>query len=270
MYINRGMIAKILSNKYKVVFSKFVPIALAESAEGSDDPDKGNEGSPVPINYEELIARARKEEKDKLYGTINSLKSELNTAKETINKHLLTIGTLQSEIDNLKSKKSNSNNQEVTELKNKISDLEEQLSKAPKEEDLRTQIRTELESEYSIKLYAQKVKSSDEVKRDVLPMFLDDITGTTEEEINEAVKKAKEKTAMAREQLGIDANSGKSKDDSKESKEKSAKSGRKNPPMSNPQNSNSAFSDKVDWDYVKNLDTSSPEYAEWRKKVGLR
>ena len=30
------------------------------------------------------------------------------------------------------------------------------------------------------------------------------------------------------------------------------------------------FSDKVDWDYVKNLDTSSPEYAEWRKKVGLR
>ena len=57
---------------------------------------------PSQINYEELIARARKEEKDKLYIQIKTLKDDLKEMTKQNNKNLLEAGTLKAEIDNLK------------------------------------------------------------------------------------------------------------------------------------------------------------------------
>lgn len=54
----------------------------------ADEGDNGDNSKP-PINYEELIAKARKEEKQKLYGEIEGLKSQVKMLTENNNKLLL-------------------------------------------------------------------------------------------------------------------------------------------------------------------------------------
>ena len=63
------------------------------SGEGKE-PDNGNSKTPT-INYEDLISKARTEEKNKQYKTIEKLKGQIDTLTKQHNDDLLKIGQLE-------------------------------------------------------------------------------------------------------------------------------------------------------------------------------
>lgn len=155
---------------------------------------------PSQINYEELIARARKEEKDKLYTQIKTLKDDLKEMTKQNNKNLLEAGTLKAEIDNLKN---GGDSEEVTTLKNKIKELEGTIETLKQQSTDEETIRQQVEQEYEVKLYRTEQLVKDEVKDAILPMFMETVTGATKEEIDASIEKAKELTQKAKEQMGV-------------------------------------------------------------------
>lgn len=213
---------------------------------------------PSQINYEELIARARKEEKDKLYIQIKTLKDDLKEMTKQNNKNLLEAGTLKAEIDNLKN---GGDSEEVTTLKNKIKELEGTIETLKQQSTDEETIRQQVEQEYEVKLYRTEQLVKDEVKDAILPMFMETVTGATKEEIDASIEKAKELTQKAKEQMGVTSTPAPKKNPSGNTKP--------SVPSVNPQNPMNTFGD-TSLEDVRNLDPASPEYAEWRKKMGLR
>lgn len=215
------------------------------------------QAEPSQINYEELIARARKEEKDKLYIQIKTLKDDLKEMTKQNNKNLLEAGTLKAEIDNLKN---GGDSEEVTTLKNKIKELEGTIETLKQQSTDEETIRQQVEQEYEVKLYRTEQLVKDEVRYAILPMFMETVTGATKEEIDASIEKAKELTQKAKEQMGV-VNTPTPKNPSGDTKP--------SVPSVNPQNPMNTFGD-TSLEDVRNLDPASPEYAEWRKKMGLR
>ena len=65
---------------------------------------KGSEPAPAPLyNFENLIAQARKEEKDKLYPKIKKLEKELQVMTKSNNDNLLEVARLKDELAAAKS-----------------------------------------------------------------------------------------------------------------------------------------------------------------------
>jgi len=237
---------------------------LVEGEEGEGEKSKNNK-NPAPINYEDLIARARKEEKEKLYPKIKSLEEKIVDMTNTINNHLLTIGGKDTVIADLQAKLKEPKGDEtevVKNLKSQISNLEKQLedlkSKQPQEVDeeaLRTTIRTEIENEYEVKLY--RIEKLAEAGEDILTPEL--VIGTTKEEIDQSIESQKTKTLEIKQKLGIIDEEGNIIKPST----KKPKATPNNPPKNKGQ-------EKVDLEYLASLDPASTEYAEVRKKLGLR
>jgi hypothetical protein len=229
--------------------------------EGGDDPDKGKGGNePAPqINFETLIANARKEEKDKLYPRIKKLEDQLGAMTNTNNENLLRVGELQAENDRLKNNKGES--KELKDLKARNDEIEREnktlKESSVNEEELRKKIKTELDAEYEVKLYVTQQLLDH--KEDILTVFSDMVQGKTKEEVDTAVKKAVEKTVETKKQLGLIDDKG------NPVQTKPVKPTK--PPVINP---SGGEDDTFDIDYVKNLDPSSKEYAEYRKKIGLK
>ena len=134
------------------------------------------------IDFESLIAKARKEEKEKLYPEITRLKEELEKKVARINELLLAIGEKdeiisqkEKEIKDLGSNSKKSESQEVKELKIQIADLENKLS--------------EKDGEISfIKLDSYKQSKVAEAGGEIIPEL---VVGNSEEEIDLAIEKAK-------------------------------------------------------------------------------
>ena len=123
----------------------FLLKAFAESGDGS-----GEEGEKKdPINFEQLIASARKEEKDKLYPRIKKLEDENKDLVKNSNDYLVKIGTLQKEIDELKSKKGD--NEEITKLQSQIATLEAENKTLKESTPNEEAIRTQIEKEYAVR-----------------------------------------------------------------------------------------------------------------------
>ena len=102
----------------------------------------------------------------------------------------------------------------------------------------------------------------------ILSVFADEVTGTSKEEIDASFEKAVEKTIATKKQLGLIDEEGnpitpKKKDSKKAEKPNTT------PPVANP-TSAEGNKDSFDLDYIQGLDPRSPEYAEFRKKMGLR
>jgi DNA repair exonuclease SbcCD ATPase subunit len=158
----------------------------------------GNEPSKTPpvstINYEDLIAKARTEEKNKLYPEIEKFKAQVDEKVTKINELLISIATrdedlkskdaeinkLQEEITVLKEEgvKGMEKDKTVEELQKKVSALEKTL------QDKDNEIAS-VKTQYELKEYrAEKIKDVDETVYDL-------VTGNTKEEIDASVEKAK-------------------------------------------------------------------------------
>lgn len=133
------------------------------------------------INYEQLIAQARQEEKQKLYPEITKLKAEKEAQTKRINELIIqvaekdeTIKAKDAEIAKASSKKQDS--EEVKNLKLKIEELTNSV--ALKDSELA-----------ELKLSTYKEAKMREVQDQIIPEL---VRGTTPEEIDASIEIAKQ------------------------------------------------------------------------------
>lgn len=230
-------------------------------ADGDPEPNDGN--SPVadppvpPVNFEQLIQKAREEEKNKLYPQITKLKEENGNFVKTHNEDLIAIATKEKEIDNLKKEietlKKQLDGNETEAIKSLKKDLETAQNEiqtlkesAPNVDELKASIRAEIESEYAVKFYREK--KIQEANGKIIPEL---VSGNTEEEINDSYEKA---VARYNEIVGSITP----------------------PPVTNPKVNPANPSStplKTNADAMKallELDPLSPEYKEARKALGFK
>lgn len=243
----------------KTVIGTLFLNVFAEEGETIEGENKETEKPNVVINYEDLIAKARKEEKEKQYSTIEKLKEQINTLTEQHNKDLLEKATLEKQVQELKNQSAEikgDDSKTVIALKDRIRELEEnnkmleeKTNNQPiiKKEDIEKEIRSELEKEYEVKNY--KLEKLAEYKDDILVPEL--VFGSTKEEIDNSINSALERSKQIRESLNI-------------SSRKKA-----NIPPANP--SSSTIQDKeVSFEKLATMDIRSNEYKELRKQLGLK
>lgn len=236
-------------------------------------PDDTNSGTATSqINYEQLIAQARKEEKEKLYPRIKKLEEDNAKLVKTGNDNLIKIGdltqtvnTLTAELDSYKSGATTT--EEVKKLNAQIEALTAENEKLKKEAPDVEQLRAEIEKEYEVKSYLAEQKVAN--KETVLTSFLDDITGSTKEEIDASVAKAKEKSLSIKKELGLVDDNGNPVGSSNNTGT-ITKPVVKKPPVMNPTENAGTDTGRFDAEYVRNLDPSSEEYKEFRKRLGLK
>ena len=249
---------------------KLFALRVHADEEGGADPEpsnkEGNEPPKPTINYEDLISKARAEEKSKQYNTIKKLKGQIDTLTNQHNDDLLKIGQLEKDLETANKKLETSgqgDSEEVNTLKKEIEDLNKDKKSLTKKledlekntisrEELENEIRTELEAEYATKTY--KAEKMAELKDDILVPEL--VMGSTKEEIDASIEVALAKSKEIREKLGIT-------EGSKSPQGRTPKTP-SSPSVSGVQNAQ--FSE----DYIASLDVRSPEYAEVRKQLGLR
>lgn len=257
---NRGIIAGMSNEAIKKAIEMFSLKAFAEEPE-----DKGEGVTTPTINYEDLIAKARKEEKDKQYNTIEKLKAQINTLTEQHNGDLLKVADLEKQLKEANDKLTkvgSGDSEEVKTLKNTIKTLEkekEDLDKKVKayestkpvsREEVVAEVRAELETEYEVKTY--KATKMAELKDDILVPEL--VFGSTKEEIDASIQNALTRSAEIKKNLGLDGST----------KQKRTPKSPANPSVSGVQDT------QVSLERLATMDVRSPEYAQLRKQLGLR
>lgn len=268
----RGITAEKKLSVLSKVLSSICMIAhadeVSEPTGGSDD------GVKTPqINYEQLIAQARKEEKEKLYPRIKKLEEDNAALVTTGNNNLIKIGDLTQTVNTLTKeleayKNGEKTSEEVETLKTQIATLEAENKKLKEEAPNVEQLRAEIEQEYEIKSYLAEQKAAN--KDTIISSFLDDISGNTKEEIDASITSAKEKSLAIKKELGLVDDNGNPINNKtpKPTKTETAPKAKKAPVMNPPDNTsgNGTF----DADYIRSLDPSSDEYKEFRKRLGLK
>ena len=267
---NRGIIAGMSNEAIKKVIEAISLRAFAD--EGADPDDNsgadGGEGAKTTptINYEDLIAKARKEEKEKQYKTIEKLKGQIATLTEQHNNDLLVKADLEKQLKEANDKLTTAgsgDSEEVKTLKETIKTLEKdkadldkkvkdyEANKPVSREEVEAEVRAELEAEYEVKTY--KATKMAELKDDILVPEL--VIGTTKEEIDASIQSALDRSAEIKKNLGIST-------DKKQTK-RTPKSPA-NPSVSSVQDN------EVSLERLATMDVRSKEYAELRKQLGLR
>lgn len=264
---NRGIIAELSSEAIKKVIEIMSFKVFADEGDSADNTtDTNNEGAKTPtINYEDLIAKARKEEKEKQYNTIEKLKGQVNTLTEQHNNDLLKIAELEKQLKEAKddlTKAGSGDSEEIKTLKETVKTLtadKETLDKKVKDfeakkpvskEEVEAEVRAELEKEYEVKTY--KATKMAELKEDILVPEL--VFGNTIEEIDASIKSALERSAEIKKNLGV----------STDKKQNRTPKSPANPSVSGVQDT------KISLERLATMDVRSPEYAELRKQLGLR
>lgn len=235
--------------------------AFAE--ENPNEPPK-NEGNTM--NFEQLIAQARREEKEKLYPQIEKLKAQAEVLTKQVNEALLAKGAVEKELADLKESQKKGDSEEVTKLKAQVEALKSENEDLKKNTVSEEDLRKKLEEEYQVKLYAKDKLAENKDK--ILSVFAEKVVGNTKEEIDSAIEKAIASSDEIRKELGVeDKKESKKKDKDSEGKKESKS--QNNPPAPNPQGGEGEKG-KFDLEYIQSLDPRSEEYAKWRKSVGLK
>lgn len=260
---NCGIIAGMSNEAVKKIMST---ISLKAFADEGGEGGTGDEPKVTPtINYEDLIAKARKEEKEKQYKAIEKLKTQVATLTDQHNNDLLKIADLEKQLKDANDKLTTAgkgDSEEVATLKETIKGLEKEkadLDKKVKEfgehkpvsrEEVEAEVRAELEAKYEVKAY--KAEKMAELKDDILVPEL--VMGETKEEIDATIKTALERSAKIKESLGL------------------ADGGKKTTPRTpkTPSPKVEGGTKQYTLEYLASLDVSSPEYAKVRKELGLR
>ena len=152
-------------------------LALRAFADEGGDPAPEDGGNPNPpsVNFEQMIAQARKEEKDKLYPRIKKAEDEVKSLTASVNKYLLENAALKDELEKVKN--NSGNDAKVKELEDKIKTLEDEnkslKENAPNEEA----IRQKIEAEFEVKMYAQEQINAN--KDSIISILIPEITGKT-------------------------------------------------------------------------------------------
>lgn len=243
----------------KKLLNRLILSAFAEVEEPSvlDTPveTKDTPQTETPsIDFEKLIAQARKEEKDKLYPEIVKLKDSLKVMTDNNNANLLEVARLKEELEAYKNK---GESEELTKTKEALEKVKKEFSDFKKATVSEEEIREKLTKEFEVKTYLSEQKIAN--KENILPMFLITVTGNTKEEIDEAINNAIELTNKAKEELGAT--------NQKPNTPPNLAKVNNTPPVSNP---SGHLSKSFDLEAIRNLDPRSPEYAEWRKSQGLK
>ena len=269
---NCGIIAEMSNEAIKRFIEGVSLRAFAEEVTppNSDTKDQDNGGNPSNtgssvINYEDLIAKARKEEKEKQYKTIEKLRNQVDTLTTQHNNDLLKVadleGKLQTANDNL-TKAGSGDSEEVKTLKETIKNLEAdkgnlenkvkefENNKPASREEIEASVRAELETEYEVKTY--KATKMAELKEDILVPEL--VFGNTKEEIDASIQSALERSAEIKKNLGI----------SDDKKQKRTPKTPANPSVSSVQDS------EISLEKLATMDVRSPEYAKLRQQLGLK
>lgn len=263
----RGIIVGPMSTEAIVrkLFNGLTLKAFAEEKPG-DEGGEGNDPTVTKpaINYEDLIAKARKEEKDKQYKKIEKLQTQVNTLTEQHNTDLLVKADLEKQLKEAQDKLKTAgqgDSEEVKTLKAEIDKLtkeKEALDTKVKEfegqkpvnrEEVEKEVRAELEKEYEVKTHKTQILA--EHKEDLLVPEL--VFGDTVEELDKSLESALARSEEIRKQMGVTTK-----------KDKRTPKNPTNPPAS-PQQDN-----EYSLEYLASLDPASPEYKEFRRKQGLR
>lgn len=261
MFIKSGFIAKQSTDlcKQRGLHRSLLLRAFAD--EGDNGGSEGNEGTPQ-INFETLIANARKEEKEKLYPRIKKLEDENKALVQNNNDNLVKLAQVTKELDDLKA--NNGESQRVKDLETQLANAQAEITTLKESTPNEEAIRARIEAEYEVKMYRTTKLSEGSDK--ILAVFADEVKGDTKEEIDASFNRAVEKTVQTKKQLGLVDDDGNPIETPKKSPKKEDKK-TVTPPVANP---SAEEDDKFDLDYVQNLDPRSKEYAEFRKKMGLR
>ncbi len=227
----------------------FMTVHAEDATEPPATPPPVDPPAKPSVNFEDLISKARKEEKDKLYPQIESLKTEKNEMVEKNNKSLLTIQSKDVEIADLQKqlkeaveKAGKTDTEQITTLKSEIAVLQQKLEKAEKEKPDIAAIEERLRAEYEVKLYReQKLREAGE---SVIPEL---VMGTTKEEVDASILASKTRFEAIQAKIMGSVNI---------------------PPVNA---SSSKFSAKeFNMEDFAKLDPRSQEYRDARKKLGLK
>lgn len=273
MFIKSGINAKLFSElrKQKGPFSRTGLLLRAFADEGDGAGDGGS--NSTQLNFEALIAKARQEEKDKLYPRIKKLEDENKALVQSNNDNLIRLGDAQRELEKLRAETAEGESQTVADLRKQLEDAQTEITTLKESTPNEADIRAKVEAEYEVKLYRTTLLSDPENADKILTVFKDEVTGSTKEEIDASFEKAVEKTLQTKKQLGLVDDEGNPVGDSKKKKKSKAddtddkKKQDTAPPVANPSDEED---EEFDMDYIQSLDPRSPEYAEFRKKMGLR
>lgn len=264
MFIKSGFIAQqshVLSKQRGLYRSLFMK-AFADEGDGGAE-GEGNGANSPQVNFETLIANARKEEKEKLYPRIKKLEEENKALIQSNNDTLIKLATAQKELDEFKA--NNNESQVVKDLKAQLETAQAEIKTLKETTPKEDEIRAKIEAEYEVKLYRQTKLSEGADK--ILSVFVDEVSGSTKEEVDASFDKAVEKTLQTKKQLGlVDDDGNPINSDPKKTSKKEEKPKKVTPPVANP---STEEDEGIDLDYVRNLDPRSKEYAEFRKKMGL-
>lgn len=261
-------------SKEAIVRKLFGGLTLKAFAEEKpkDEGGEGGEGTepkPQPaMNFEDLIQKARKEEKDKQYKRIEKLQTQVNTLTEQHNTDLLEKAELEKKLKEAQDKLKTAgqgDSEEIKTLKTEIDTLtkdkkalEDKVAEFEKQkpvdrDEVEKEVRGQLEKEYEVK--AHKAQILAEHKEDLLLPEL--VFGETVEELDKNLETALTRSEEIRKTLGVGDN-------------KDPKKQKRTPKTPTNPSSSKIQDEEYSLDYLASLDPSSPEYKEVRKKLGLR
>jgi len=257
---------------FALPFARILRKVYAES--GTDDKDGE---STSTLNFEDLITKARQEEKNKLYPQIEDLKKKNKVLTEANNGHLLTIADLEEQVKKINEQLTNTKQgdpQEVIDLKKQLSDtlklvdgLRDELKTKPEgtTEELRQTIEAEVKEAYEVKLYRiQKLQESGDAI--LMPEL---VVGDTKGDVDKSIAAAIAQTKAIKTKLGVSEDEA----DKNQKSDKGEDAGEKQPqirPKPNAANpAGRGVNSLGDLDPSSIRDMSDEEYAEWRKQAGL-
>ena len=227
---------------------------------------------PVPpqqtqtVSYEQLIARARQEEKDKLYPQLQAEKDKVKELIQKNNELLVKMGSLQNEydvvkaqLDDLKNNKGVNENAEITALKAELEKVKKEYKEfkagTVDEATLRQQVEAEVKQQYEVEMYKVEKLNSDEFKGQIIPEL---VSGDTKEAIDESLAKSK---ARYEELIGVNRN-----------QQQQPQQGQQlgavpTMPVGNP-NTQSFISATISAEEIQRM--TPEQWAEYRTKLGLK
>lgn len=272
MRTKSGIIAGLpLSNKAMETIFRKAMSKVTKSVFADEEPTGGTTEPTTPptptLNFEDLIQKARKEEKDKLYPKISALQTQVNTLTEQHNTDLLTIAGLKDQIAQLEKANGGSESDTIKNLKEQIKTLEQdkkdlekkikEFEKIPviNEDELRTTIEQEFEAKYKVKEYRMEQLSKH--KDDIFTPEL--VIGNTNEEIDASIQREIQRSVEIKTRLGYTGES-----TQPQSQPRRTPRTPSNPSVSRIQDS------QLDLSRLATMDVRSPEYAQLRQQLGLK